>query len=122
MRLPIVALLTIFAVGVVHAQSSTPQSATPQASQSFDPALREPWSRGPQRFQRQWLFAGPVASDAVSRIAGALALPAPGKPVSSDVPDVRWMPHTSWSDTIDLDGVVRVHSRFARTCDLDGDR
>lgn len=105
MRLPILALLTMLAASVACAKSPTPAGSAPQVSQDFDPALRQPWSRGSQRFQRQWLFAAPVAREAITRLVTVSVVPAPGQPVASDIPDVRWVPFSNWSDTIDLDEV-----------------
>jgi poly(3-hydroxybutyrate) depolymerase len=68
----------------------------------FEPPLRELWVRGSERFQRQWLVAGPVAVAAAQDIDVSSLRPAVGAALSSREPAVRWSPHTSWSDITDL--------------------
>src|SRR3954467_15388107 len=73
----------------------------PEPAQQFEPALRGLWTRGPERFQRQWLVAGPIAGPASSGLDATSFRPAPGQPISSEGADVRWNPQTSWGDIVD---------------------
>jgi predicted esterase len=70
---------------------------------SFEPAQRELWTRGSERFQRQWLIAGPIEAAVAGSIDAASLQPAPGQPIASQIASVRWAPQTSWTDITDLE-------------------
>lgn len=71
-------------------------------TQNFEPPLRDLWQRGSERFNRQWLLAGPIPSQA----ANALDVPAlrvqEGQPLSDQHPGIRWSGHGAWTDITDL--------------------
>jgi poly(3-hydroxybutyrate) depolymerase len=82
----------------------------PPQSPSFEPAARELWVRGSERFQRQWLVAGPIDAAAARGLDPASFQPAPGQPVDAHSQEVRWSPQTSWGDVIDLDPLSKRRS------------
>src|SRR5690606_3598577 len=67
--------------------------------------LRDLWARGSERFQRQWLVAGPIAASVGSGIDPASLRLAPGEALTASDGSIRWAPHTSWSDVIDLNTI-----------------
>jgi hypothetical protein len=74
--------------------------AAPPANRS-DELLRAPWTRGSERFERQWLLLGPVP--AASSIEPSSAPATPGQPQAlSDGRTLRWTSFPSWSNTVDL--------------------
>ena len=102
MQLPILIRATMLSALVFSFGSpARSDSEVPQAS--FEPAQRDLWTRGPERFQRQWLIAGPIEAAAAQSIDPASLQPAPGQPLTSASPDVRWAPQTSWTDVTDLE-------------------
>ncbi len=67
--------------------------------------MREPWSRGSERFVRQWLFLGPLPAG----YTGVAATVRPGPETSYSVPGGdtrRWFPSTSYGDAVDLVGTL----------------
>ena len=92
----------VVALPMALATASGSKQPTPQPPQHFDPPQRDLWSRGSQRFQRQWLVAAPVGAGRVPSIATATEPPGPGQPVAPDLQNARWIPNTSYSDTVDL--------------------
>lgn len=86
--------LAVTLVGAAQANSGPSQG-------SFEPALRELWNRGSERFQRQWLIAGPLSADVAASVDPLQLKPAPGQPLTSRDPGVKWAPQTSWSDVTD---------------------
>jgi dienelactone hydrolase len=79
---------------LVLASWSTPSWSASQA----DVLMRAPWSRGGERFQRQWMMLGPLP--ATASIEPPAAPPAAG----GAIPDgpARWTPFTSWNNVVDL--------------------
>lgn len=69
---------------------------------SFDPPLRNLWTRDSERFQRQWLITGPVDAGVSATIDPTALKPAAGKELTARDPSVRWTTHTAWSDVTDL--------------------
>src|SRR5262245_26928515 len=69
---------------------------------SFEPALRDLWVRGSERFQRQWLITGPIKADVSASIDPAVLEPAAGQELTARDSSVRWVAHTAWSDVTDL--------------------
>jgi len=98
----------VVALPMALAAANGNMQPTPQPPQHFDPPQRDLWSRGSQRFLRQWLVAAPVGASRVPSIATAAAPPVPGQPVASDLQDARWIPNTSYSDTVDLGSTLPV--------------
>ncbi|MBM0106588.1 prolyl oligopeptidase family serine peptidase [Steroidobacter sp. S1-65] len=88
-------LLYISAIcGAQGSQTSSPAS--------FEPPLRDLWARGSERFQRQWLIAGPVDVQLSVSVDPSALKPAARQLLTPQAPSVRWMPHTAWSDVTDL--------------------
>src|SRR5687768_3905576 len=56
----------------------------------LEPALRELWNRGSERFQRQWLIAGPIAADVAASVDPAQLTAAAGQPLTPSEPGVKW--------------------------------
>lgn len=73
---------------------------------TIEPPLRALWTRGSERFQRQWLIAGPVDAAAAAAIDPVSLRPEPGQPLDEQMPHVRWTAHTSWGDITDLTPIV----------------
>ena len=69
---------------------------------SFEPPLRDLWTRGSERFQRQWLITGPIDADVSASIDPTVLKPVAGQELTARDPNVRWMAHTAWSDVTDL--------------------
>ncbi|MBB6096224.1 poly(3-hydroxybutyrate) depolymerase [Povalibacter uvarum] len=95
-------------------------ASQPLPPDSFDAPLRELWTRGAVRFQRQWLIAGPVSPEAAQRIDPARFDVGVGMPLAPDQQSVRWLPQVSWSNVIDvnaLPGMAAGHVTFM-ACDL----
>lgn len=92
-------LLIVSSTLAVHASSD----AAPAA---FEPPLRDLWTRGSERFLRQWLIAGPVQAATAEKIDASSLQPASDQPLASIEPAVRWIPHTSYSDITDLSAIV----------------
>jgi len=74
--------------------------------------LRDPWSRGSERFIRKWLLLGPVAAASAQLDANALQ-PAPGAMQTlSDGITSKWTDHAAFHDTVDLlEAIPRPVSR-----------
>lgn len=96
-RLVALSLLAVCFANPVFASSSTDTDTF-----SVEPALRELWERGSERFQRQWLIAGPVEQSDAQAIDGSTLKPAPGEPLRASDPSIRWIPQVSWTDITDL--------------------
>ncbi|MET0497254.1 MAG: prolyl oligopeptidase family serine peptidase [Steroidobacteraceae bacterium] len=79
------------------------QTSAGSAPVSVEPALRELWTRGSERFQRQWLVTAPIDAATAAAIDPAALKPAASQPLAAKAPDVRWVANTSWSDVSDLD-------------------
>ncbi|MFL6548498.1 MAG: prolyl oligopeptidase family serine peptidase [Povalibacter sp.] len=84
-----------------------------ETGDSIEPPLRELWTRGSERFQRQWLIAGPVDARTAASIDPASLQPALRQPLAQGS-DVLWSMQTTWSDVTDLSVVG------GRKPDLDG--
>ena len=96
----------LIALSVLASSFSSPTYASgADAPPAFEPALRDLWVRGSERFQRQWLIAGPVAASAAADIDPASLRLAPGEALTASDGSIRWAPHTSWSDVIDLNTI-----------------
>ncbi|HKE96115.1 MAG TPA: prolyl oligopeptidase family serine peptidase [Povalibacter sp.] len=100
-------LLTTLALTTAMADSPTP-------SATVEPPLRGLWQRGNERFERQWLIAGPMSEQTASRLDVSKLQPAPGAALDpSDPAGARWIPQTFWGDITDLSSSSDVRS--ART-------
>lgn len=97
-------LARIVALSVLVSAFALPLHAS-SASPAFEPALRDLWTRSSERFQRQWLIAGPLDAAAAETLEPAALRPAAGDALHSSKPDVRWVPHTSWGDVTDLNTI-----------------
>jgi dienelactone hydrolase len=69
---------------------------------AFEPPLRDLWTRGSERFQRQWLIAGPIDAQGSTSVDPSALKPAAGQALTARNPSVRWTTHTAWSDVTDL--------------------
>lgn len=58
---------------------------------------RTPWTRGAERFQREWQICGPVAAEQVAALSSRGADPGAG---------VEWISHRAWGDEIDVGSLV----------------
>ncbi|WP_161965657.1 prolyl oligopeptidase family serine peptidase [Steroidobacter cummioxidans] len=81
------------------------QSASPDPVQ-IEPAQRDVWSRGSQRFHKQWLVAGALSPDVANRTNAATLEPMEGRAFSTDVANVRWKAHTSWTEITELNAIA----------------
>jgi hypothetical protein len=72
------------------------------AQGSFDPPLRDLWTRDSERFQRQWLITGPIDASVSASIDPTVLKPAAGQELTAQDPSVRWTAHTAWSNVTDL--------------------
>lgn len=90
--------LSLFAVSVTCGAQENQNSS----QGSFDPPLRDLWTRGSERFQRQWLITGPIDADVSASIDPTALKPAAEQELTSRDPNVRWTAHTAWSDVSDL--------------------
>ncbi|MET0535541.1 MAG: prolyl oligopeptidase family serine peptidase, partial [Steroidobacter sp.] len=72
--------------------------STPSPSE-FEPALRDLWDRGSERFLRRWLIASPISADAARSIDPVQREPAAGQELAAGI---KWMPHTAWSNVTDV--------------------
>lgn len=72
------------------------------AQGSFDPPLRDLWTRDSERFQRQWLITSPINADVSASIDPSVLKPAAGQELAARDSSVRWTAHTAWSDVTDL--------------------
>lgn len=89
--LAIFAFFTLYS-GVGHADAVVP----------LEPPLRDLWQRGSERFERQWLIAGPLqATDAMALRAGNLK-PRAGDTLLEAPASPRWRAHTAWTDVVEL--------------------
>ena len=96
-------LVRAMALGVFAFSVTCMAMESPSPSQaSFEPALRDLWTRGAERFHRQWLIAGPVNAEVASKIDPAMLKPAGGQELTAQSPGTRWTANTSWSDVTDL--------------------
>jgi poly(3-hydroxybutyrate) depolymerase len=84
------------------------------AAQPFEPALRDLWNRGSERFQRQWLIAGPINADVAAAIDPLQLKPTAGQQLTPREPGVKWVAQTAWSDVTD------VYASPARAPETDG--
>lgn len=69
-------------------------------------AVRLPWTRGGERFQRQWLVLGPLPStyspEQTPEVDPGIR-PTPGQPqVIGSASSLFWTPLSSWTDVVDL--------------------
>jgi poly(3-hydroxybutyrate) depolymerase len=109
MRIAIPALLRRIACALVLVTAlPVLTSAQQSAPDGIEPAARLLWSRGSERFQRQWLLAGPTSSAAIAALDMTSMQPAAGQPVAPDGP--VWIPQVSWGDVTDLGTVFPVTS------------
>lgn len=69
---------------------------------AHEPALRDLWNRGSERFHRQWLVAGPISADVAAAVDPLQLEPAPGQPLTPREPGVKWTPQSFWSDVNDV--------------------
>ena len=76
---------------------------SPPPSPDIAPALRGLWQRGSERFERQWLVAGPMPAQAASRLDVNKLQPSPGAALDPTEPaGARWVPQVFWGDVADL--------------------
>ncbi len=96
----------IFSLTVLASSLALPAYASSESERmSFEPPLRELWNRGSERFQRQWLVAGPLSTTDAKDLDPVSLRPAVGEAVTTRTPAVRWIPHTSWTDVTDLNTI-----------------
>lgn len=72
----------------------------------IEPARRDLWSRGSERFHKQWLVAGALLPDVANRADAATIEPREGQAFGADAVNVRWKAHTSWNEITDLNAIV----------------
>lgn len=72
----------------------------------IEPARRDLWSRGSERFHKQWLVAGALSPDEANRTDAAALEPKAGQAFATDAANVRWKAHTSWNEITDLNAIV----------------
>jgi len=97
------------AAGLLQAQAPVQTPVQAPATSHLKDEMRMPWTRGDQRFLRQWLVVGalPGALD-VDALGGeaALAAPAEGQEiVRSNGTKAKWHNVKSWGDDVSLDDV-----------------
>lgn len=93
----------LFALSVLTWSLAVPAYASSETdSKTFEPPLRELWMRGSERFQRQWLVAGPLSGADAKGLDPVSLRPLVGEALTTREPSVRWAPQTSWSDVTDL--------------------
>lgn len=92
------------------------RASSSPASAAFEPALRDLWDRGSERFHRQWLIAGPIDAEAANAVDPTQLEPAARRELTAGV---KWRPHVSWSDVTD---VSASSSRAPETDDRAVDR
>lgn len=80
----------------------------------IEPARRDIWSPGSERYHKQWLIAGALSPDVAKRTDSATLKPAEGQAFGPDVANVRWQAHASWGAITDLNTILGAPS--------DGDR
>jgi hypothetical protein len=69
MALRLMRFSRVFALSVLVSSFSIPAySSAADAPTEFEPPLRDLWVRGSERFQRQWLVAGPIAASVAADI------------------------------------------------------
>lgn len=90
------------------------QADSSPTTTSFEPALRELWNRGSERFHRQWLLAGPLAAEVAATVDPLQLTPTAGQPLTARDPGVKWTTQISWSD------VTNVNLSAARAPETDG--
>ena len=95
------------------------QTSTTALQESVEPALRQLWVRGSERFQRNWLIAGPVDAATAGGVDPGSLKPAASQAMTEKIPQVRWMANASWSDVIDLNATP---PRAPETTDAPVDR
>jgi predicted esterase len=90
--------LTVCALPIFYSYPAKADATTAR----YEPALRDLWQRGSERFHRQWLIAGPMeASDATGLNASDLK-PHAGETLSAAPASPRWVSHTAWTDITEL--------------------
>jgi hypothetical protein len=100
-----IAFLLLFTSPAATTHAVTPTSA--ETAASFEPALRDLWSRGSERFRRQWLVAGPIDTMQAAQMDASALRPEPGQPLSPTlVPTSRWIAQAAWGDILDLNAVA----------------
>jgi len=72
----------------------------------IEPARRDLWSGGSERFHKQWLVAGALSPDDADRTDAVALEPKEGQAFGTDVANVRWKAHTSWNEITDLNAIV----------------
>jgi predicted esterase len=82
--------------------SSATRASSSPAQGLFEPAQRQLWERGSERFHRQWLIAGPVAAGSAAALDPPQFKPAPGQALSTRDPAAKWTTHVAWSNVIDV--------------------
>lgn len=97
-------LIAVIALGGALAEpvAWTAQASSVPAQGSFEPALRELWNRGSERFQRQWLIAGPVSAEVAETVDPLQLEPAAGRQLTTRDPAAKWVAQSSWSDVTDV--------------------
>lgn len=91
--------------------AALPAGALRASELDLPQADRLPWTRGAQAFQRSYLALGPLPAEAAAGVALeaiVAARPWPGAEQAALPPGnaLRWQPAASWTDTIDLAGLV----------------
>ncbi|GFE83638.1 hypothetical protein GCM10011487_56380 [Steroidobacter agaridevorans] len=88
--------------------------SAPLDAVEIEPARRDIWSRGSERFHKQWLIAGTLSPDVANRIDPTTLKPADGQAFDPDMANVRWRAHTSWSAITDLNPILGAPSNGDR--------
>ncbi len=80
----------------------------------IEPAQRDLWSQGSQRFHKQWLIAGALSPEVANSTDAATLAPMEGRAFSTDIANVRWKAHTSWNEVTDLNAIAGMPIDGAR--------
>jgi hypothetical protein len=96
------AVLALIATCSINALASFLPAFADAPNQSFEPPLRDLWQRGSERFNRQWLIAGPIPSQAATTVDIRSLQVAEGQPLSGEHASIRWSGHGAWTDITDL--------------------
>lgn len=95
-------LIRAIALGVLAVSLSGAAGANSSpAPGPFEPALRDLWNRGSERFHRQWLLAGPLSAEVAAAVDPLQLKPAAGQQLTTRDPGAKWVMHVSWSDVTD---------------------
>lgn len=91
-------VLAVCTLASVYSDPAIADATTPR----YEPALRDLWQRGSERFHRQWLIAGPIEAKNAIQLSAADLQPRAGETLSEEPTSPRWTPHTAWTDITEL--------------------